>query len=296
VSEWGLGQWGIGGWGIPGPGDQLELQFADAIRDNVVRLVFNRAVYFTSLETPNDGAAIGHYEVQAVAGTVGEDGLPARPVFVARVDLAAVEGAGGREIDVTVDRSFSPYPAQYLVSVNGLRATTGELLTPGHTSYTFFGAAEIEEQLLPGDILVRGDLANPQTRQAIGSAGTIGEIEAQGSYPVDETGDYSIDQGLLSYRKRIFRRLITRRGAFAHLPDYGVGTIDIVKQLSRPRTRETLAAEAEAQIQLEPETVAVSVRVRVVEDAQNPGLVFFLVKARTKAGDVVATSVPISIG
>lgn len=294
MAGWGLGPWGLSGWGVPGLGDGLELILAQAVRDNVVRLYFNRPIYFSRLSNPGDAALIERYELQTVAGTVGEDGLPVRPVSPAVAELATVEGAMGQAIDLTVDRMFSPYPAEYVVVVNGLRATTGEVLTPGRTSFQFYGLAEFVPDLTPGEILVRGDIANPQTREAVGVGVALSEITALGSYPVDETGDYALDQGLTSYRKRIFRRLTTRRGAFAHLPDYGVGLVEQVKKLARAGTREALAAEAEAQIRQEPETAAVSVTVS--QSLTEPGLSFFVVRARTKANDGVNLSVPITIG
>lgn len=289
MAGWGLGAWGSSGWGIPAPGDDLELVSAEPWRENVVRLGFNLPVHFTALLDPFDASDVSRYSIVVVDGTVGEDGQPARPVLPAHVELPSVDGARGRFLDLVVDRSFSPYPARYLVSVHQLRASTGELLLPGKTSMEFDGLAAARSVQMREALIGRGDFANPQSPLGV----PIGAAALLGSYPVNESGDYASDRGLASYKKRVVRRLTSRKGAFRHLRDYGVGAIDQVKQLDRPGLREQLAADAETQIKREPETL--SVKVSIVTLEEHPNVAWFRIRAKTRDGNV-GMDVPFSTG
>jgi hypothetical protein len=103
-------------------------------------------------------------------------------------------------------------------------------------------------------------------------------------------GDLGNDEGLESYRKRVIRRCMTRKGAFSHLPQYGIGVPAQVKKLAQPGVREALAAEAELQIGQEPETQQVSCSFE--RDATLAGLWWLIIRARTKAGAAGSVKVP----
>lgn len=295
MGTWGSGLWGGSGWGGPGLGEGLELVGAQPVRENVVRLVFNRAVRFTMLLDPFDASNIEHYAVTADSSTIGADSLPPRTVLPIVAALALIEGAAGRLLDVTVDRGFGPYPGRYTIAVNGLRATTGEPLTIGRTSQAFDGLAMAARDPSLNAAAAAGDFANPQTVQGLGETGRIPASAAKllGTFPIDGSGDYGIDRGILSYKKRIIRRLTTAQGAFAHLAAsrYGVGMGNAVKALGRAGVRESLASEAETQIRLEPETKSVKVTAR----EGTPGVTIFAVRCQTYAGDGVAMDVPFSV-
>jgi hypothetical protein len=158
---------------------------------------------------------------------------------------------------------MGPFPGRYIVAVNQLRASTGELLDLAHTSTLCDGLAVAPPSPFASDQASIGDFANPQTEKGIDANGYLPPEAALllGTFPIDGSGDYGIDSGIASYKKRIIRRLTSRRGAFAHLAAsrYGVGVVEAVKQLGRAGVREALAAEAEAQIRLEPETLDVKV-------------------------------------
>jgi hypothetical protein len=290
VGAWGSGAWGSSGWGgVLGLGEGLELVDVQPIAENMIRLVFNLSVYFSRLSNPGDASVIDRYAITTDSSTLGEDSHPPRPVFPAIARLTTIAGAGGRMIDLFTDRTLSPYPSRYVVAVNGLRSTTGELLTPGRTSLPFDGLTIGPDVFNPSLLVARGDFANPQT---IGTPDGVTRLF--GTFPIDETGDYAIDRGLVSYKKRIIRRLTTERGAFAHLPSYGVGVLSRVKLLARPSVIADLGAEAEEQIRLEPETAEVSVSVE--PSTTTPGLVTFRVRARTTTGDAVNLGIPFNPG
>lgn len=270
MAGWGEAEWGGSSWGSGG--EELRLLRAFPVRENVARLEFNVPVALTFLADPRDGSLPGRYAFVPVEGTSGRDGLPTRPVSPFEVARAAVPLSAGRFLDVTVDRPFSPYPARYLASVNRLFALDGLPLLPGSTSAEMDGLARGPRVVLPERAIGRRDLAG------------IVDDGAGPRQPVDAAGDVGTDQGLASYRKRLLRRLQTRRGAFVGLPSYGVGTASQIKQLARPSVRARLCAEAEAQARREPETLDASATIEPIAGA--PGAWRLTLRVRARAGSL----------
>jgi hypothetical protein len=291
VSGWGGGPWGLVPWGGIGIAT-LQLANALAIRDNVVRLTFNTAPLFTRIYNAGDAANIERYAVVPDALTVGADGSPPRPVFPATIERAAVAGSAGTILDLTVDRSFSPWPSVYRVACNGLQAITGQLLDPAAASMTFYGLSRGFMQPRIDLAVSAKDIANPQNRAGMmDPLPNTKDNEILGTIPVDAQGDIAFDDGIDSYRKRIFRRCMTRKGAFAWMPDYGVGVPEQVKRLATPGTRDSLAAEAESQIRQEPETRDVDARFQ--QDKDVPTLFWLTVRAvTTYSTKPIAVNVP----
>ncbi len=255
MAGWGSGSWGGSAWGSGSDG--LRLVAARAIRTNLVRLAFNEAPKFTRLLDAGDASAIERFAFAPIAGTKGFDGLAPRAVAPAKAEIALVAGAGGSQIDVWLDRPMSPYPAGYLASVNSLVAASGGApLEIGSTSAEFLGLAGALPKNVPDLASGKRDLAQPD--EIIAALGIIGGADqiGLGGLPIDALGDYGSDEGLASYKKRIFRRLTTRRDGFKHLDGYGVGTLDPVKTIGSPAIRAQLASEAETQVKLEPETIS----------------------------------------
>ncbi len=295
---WGAGAWGASGWGGGGLGQGLALLDVQPIAENQLRLAFSLPLRFTGLLDPNDASGVGHYSVTALADTVGADGLPPRPVRAVLAALARVPGAGGRLIDLFVDRPMGPFPGQYVAAVNGLRASSGEPLLPGQTSRRFDGLAMAPSDPTLDNAAAQGDFANPQTVDGIGTSGVLPPEAALllGSFPIDASGDYGIDQGVRSYKKRILRRLTARQGAFAHLASstYGVGVPGYVKQLGRAGLREQIAANAEAQIRLEPETASCTVTIE--QDPAHPEITRFKIRCKMITGQTADMNVPVALG
>jgi len=276
-TPWGAGQWGAGSGG---PGDTFALVSALAIRENVVRLTFTEAPLFDTLLTANDAHNPERYDIVPVAGTFGSDELPTRPVRAVFADVAAIAGSLGTIIDVTVDRPFSPYPGEYRISVNQLESVSGALLDPTHSSTTFLGVYRpMRVQSLTATVPSR-DMANPQTYSGLVNAAVSNPDGASqlGTFPIDPTGDYAFDDGLTQVKKRIIRRLVTRKGSFPSLPDYGVGVPSYGKQLGSAAVRQRIAADAQTQIAAEPEVADVSVN--AITDATNPNITLLRIRVR----------------
>lgn len=261
-----------------------------AIRENVVRLVFDVPPKWTGTFGPNDASDPLHYTVSAVAGSSGRDGDPTRPVTVVLVEQVG----DGSTLDLILDRPMSPEPGQYQLDISGLVPEGGgaEFSTSVQYLALFKRVIPLTVELM----LNNRDLSNPQSRSGIYDPLPVAsgqQLEPLlGTYPIDSTGDIARDEGLPGYKKRVIRRLTTRKDRFAHLPGYGVGILDDVKQLARPGLRERKADEAEDQIKQEPETV--SVRVAVVVDQQRPDIAYYRINAKATFGRVPTFDVPIS--
>ena len=288
---WGASPWGMAPWGAPSAA-AFGLVGVVAIRENMVRLTFNDPVYWSQWCDPFDGASVERYTITAVAGTVDLYGKPVRDVAPSLVERTAA--GGGKQVDLWLDRSMSGWGARYVVGCNGLQSVFGMLLDPSLTSATIDGLARGRPAPTLELAASAGDFANPQTLSALLDPLAGVSTDLLGTFPVDSQGDYARDEGLTSVKKRIFRRLTTRKDAFTHLPGYGVLVPGAVKQLARQSLVQTLAADAEAQIKQEPEVVAASVRLVQTGD----GLYRYQVKVKTIHGlsfDLTAPA-PFSIG
>lgn len=282
--------WGQGAWGGAIEG-VLAVVGALASRENVVSLFFSRPVYASGLFDAADAADPSHYAITAVGASRGADGRPARPVRVVEATavvppappVTAQHVAG--QVDLTLDRPLSPYPAVYVVAASGLvTPDLSLLLVDDYASATI---AAVFRQVVTPSITTPApnrDFANPQTAKVL-------PTDVLGVIRIGDDGDYALDAGLLAYKKRVFRRLITRPGSFVHLGSYGVGVPSYGKRLGLASVRESIAVLAEQQIALEPETAAV--RVRLVDDAA-PGLVRVQIVARLRGGQALKFGFPFS--
>jgi hypothetical protein len=284
-SGWGSEPWGSGGWGGP-----VEFTFsivsAIAIAENVIQLVFNDAVYYSGLLDTADASVASHYTVTNEPTTTGYDGNPAQPVNAVSIMQSSTDIPAGIEfgaaLDVILDRPLSPYPTTYTIAIAGLfNASLTQEIAP--TTLTFYG---LYRQLVQPSVELAAparDFANPSSLlTAVGLPNSLNPA-VLGVFSVDSSGDYAIDQGLADYKKRVYRRLVTRPGGFLHLGrSYGVGVPQQTKRLARGQTIQNLATQAQNQIGQEPETEACSVT--ATQDSTNPGLVRFTILARTKGG------------
>jgi hypothetical protein len=274
----------------------MALVLAEAVRENVVRLTFDQPVYYSRWHDPPDAAFVQRYAIAADPAAIGIDGNPTRPVNVAAVQ--AVPG-DGTQIDVWLDRPMSPTGSSYTITVVDLKsADLSTNLDPTQASFTFTGV-QLGTPALSMDMLIGNrDIANPQYGGTATNAGHPYGSGSQslpqiGHFVVDDTGDYGIDQGLTSYKKRVFRRLTTPKGTFRALPSYGVIIPQSVKRLARANLTDSIAADAEDQIRQEPETVSVSVSLS--QSTEDPSLFVYKINAKTTIGVVTDYTVPVPI-
>lgn len=277
---YGAGGYGNGLYGA-GSAAPLRLLAAVATSENVVQLQFNFPVYLSTLLDAPDASDPSHYVFTPAAGTVGYDGTPARPVMPAGIAYTSPAPAGfllGQCLDVTLDRAMTPYPALYSVAATGLLSTdmVSPLVVP--STATFYGLYRQLTQPSLASPTPSRDFANPQS--ALGAASMPNpNFATLGVFGAGNDGDYAIDSGDVSYKKRVYRRMSTRKGGFIFLPpDYGVGLPYQVKQLATPSRRQEIAADIEQQIAQEPETVQVKAQLII----PFPGSVVVNLFARTR--------------
>jgi len=279
------------------------------IRENLIRLTFAYAPYFSGIYDDFDAAPIARYTTAIVAGTVGLDGFDVRPVSVSRAKQTPAEdlpdgGVFGRSIDLSLDRAMSPTPAQYTLIVNGLKTFDvggpgGTLLDVPSATKVFFGLFRVVQAPLIDPTQHSRDIANPQDSGALqGSSiaftSTNGVAPVAGTFAVDEQGDYAFDAGIVGLKKRILRRLTTSKGRFAHAPSYGVGIPQLGKRLASASVLQEVLDEAEKQISEEPDVAAV--RVRAIVSQSTPGLVRFRVLVRSISGASSSFDAPFTTG
>jgi hypothetical protein len=262
------------------------LAAAESLRENLIRLTFSEAVYLSGWGDAQDGLRRDKFSVTAEAST-DFDGAPARAVLVA--SIAKVRESYDQQIDVFTDRPMSHWGSLYTVRVRDLWGVSGAALDLLAASVTVFGQQQGAPPPLTDRAVATRDFANPQSAREVIGVAPSAALALLGTFQVDDTGDYAADQGLASYKKRIFRRLTTRKGKFRHLLGYGVGFPGAVKTLARPGVVAALVADAEDQIRQEPETRAVSVR--LVQSV--PGLAYFSVKVQTSIGGTLEFDVPL---
>ena len=290
---------GLGGFGFAPYGDgattagsQFGLILAEAVRENVVRLTFDQPVYYSRWHDP--ASFVQRYAIAADPSAIGIDGNPTRPVAVAAVHRVP---DSDRQIDVWTDRVMSPTGSRYTITVIGLMsANLSMALNPSQSSYTFTGVQQGMPVLSADQMIGNRDFANPQfgatVRPAIMRPGSnVFALPQVGHFVADDTGDYAYDQGMESYKKRVFRRLTTPKGTFRQHPGYGVRIPGSVKRLARANLTDSVAADAEDQIQQEPETKSVSVA--LVQSPSDPSLWIYRITAKTSIGDLTNYDVPL---
>jgi hypothetical protein len=101
---------------------------------------------------------------------------------------------------------------------------------------------------------------------------------ALGAWTIDSTGDLALEFGLASLRKRIYRRLITQPGAFAWLPNYGVGIKN--KEIAAIATLNPFRQEILRQVRQEPEVSDAEVNLSLIPE----GVLEVRIKVRVLSG------------
>ena len=288
TGAWGAGSWGAGSWG-GGPGFGIQFIDAVSIRENAIRMEFDQAVNLTGLLGFDDASRTDVWTVVASSLSRGLSGDVARPVRIVRVEFAGeadgVVGSDyGRFVNLVLDRPMTPYPAVYTVSWIDIYAS--DLLSSSAGTADVYAVYRVLE---PPQIQVpkpSRDFANPQSTGAAASSLPRHSPSALGTFGVDDAGDYAMDEGVLNLKKRILRRLMTRTGAFAHLPNYGVGVPDAAKKLGQAVVISQLKSEAESQIAQEPDVL--QARIAVLVNSDVPNLVRFRVAVKPKVGTPIA--------
>jgi phage baseplate assembly protein W len=162
-------------------------------------------------------------------------------------------------LDIYLMEPMGSHNAQHRIKSTTLRAANGQLIGTTH-QYDFPGVlfadtATPQAQTATRQLALR-DIANlPVVSPEFGNGGTL---------QITASGDYANEEGVALVKKLVLRRVLTRRGAFFHLPSYGVGLPVKLPVPSGELLR--IKGEIERQVRLEPEVEAVSASLQANAD------------------------------
>lgn len=236
---WGLDPWGLGPYGSIVSISPLSLVSAIAISTNEVQVTLTQTPLHESVTAPGDALNPTVWSVQRL-GTLD---------FLNVLSVRVVDPV---TYVITTLQPFGPHSELHRVSSITLLSEFGEPIT-GSTSADFYGL--LGQDLASAVIAAQNrnaltkDIANPPTPVVVPSA-------AGGTLQISTDGDYKVESGLPLLRKLIIRRLISQKGEFFHLPDYGVGLA--VKGILGAADLIQLRAEIERQVLREPEVAEVN--------------------------------------
>lgn len=295
---WGAGSWGSGSWG-GGVSSVLTVLGAIAVRENVVRVIFSQPVYFSKILDPFDASNPTHFTVTPVDGTTDQLSQPTRDVTVVAVERPDINSSPpietadvGAHLDLILDRPMSSYPSAYTVTCIGIK-NAKLTSTIGSASFDFDG---VYRDLSVPDLETAAplrDLASPQTLSALQEA-SPDDLTVIATYVVGEDGDYAFDQGATGRKKRIIRRVFTKKGGFVHLPNYGVSITSYGKKLARLDTIGKLTTEARIQISREPDVAKVVVNADIRRATPDLLRLHIAIKPHSARSQKFTVSVPIT--
>jgi len=268
VPAGGYGQQGFGGYAF-GAGGPLAVVRAVAVAGQVVRVVYDEEPLHRSPAGISDALNPSNYTLTVPgANATAPTPMGVGTTMVVGPAYAVGNGtgaAGERGFDVHVDRQLIA-GVVYRITVRNLVAAAGGALGSPNAA-NFGGVTQLIETKPPARIQDLIDIQNPP---------------ATGHWVVDDSGDIAPEDPDAGTRKRIYRRLMTRRGAFRALPDYGIG-FDL-KSIANVATLSALKMDAIRQIKLEPDVVSADVTITV---QQSTGLTIISARAKTRRGGFI---------
>ena len=257
-----------------GAAPSLIITSARQVTLNAVEIVFDLEPQHLDPEDPDDGTNIDNYTVTG----------PVAP-FAARL-VQVVTYEGDDTIRVWFDGPLVPGEL-YAFSVDNIVSTvTAAPLAPSPTLFSFIAfGADSSPVALVSQPTQRWDLRNPQ------APADAPEGAALGTFVIDDDGDLGVETRRKYLRKRIFRRLTTRKGSIVLEPTYG---LDYEAQgLQTPARLRRLQQDAEMQIRQEPGVTRV--RASVAQHPMAPGIVVITLRVFDEFGDFSA-KVPVGGG
>jgi hypothetical protein len=231
---------------------------------------------------------------QAISALLAGDALNPSTWQIERLDtlapftVASVAGISSSAFDLYVLEALGSRSVAHRVSsttVLGATETNMELdaelpiefdplPSPSSVSMDFWGLAESVTAIPTAS--GTQDVLNAPTPTQDRVGGTMRVV----------SGDYQLHSGADLYRKLVLRRLLTRPGAFFHLPNYGLGLV--VKEPVPMGSMTRLKSEIERQIGLEPETISANASISVTPD----GIATYDLTCKIK-GQTGSVSIPV---
>ena len=285
MSGYGTQLYGVGSWGLNGSSLPVAGAMAYAVGDRKVRVILDS-------EPQHSGSTLTGDALNPRTWTITE---PATGKVWTVMSVAMVDKF---TYDLVTLEIFPNHFGTLELETTTLIAITG-LPFPTITE-TFNGAYLDANSTDQKRTTARGyspkDLLNAQ----VPTQGAVGDVQigvnygemVGGTLQIESGGDYASMSGDAFVRKLILRRLISKRGDFFHLPEYGAGlrekepvpTVDLRK----------IAVQIEQQVALEKEVAEVRASLTYAPAAS---ALLVNVKARIKpSGDVVQVALPVPTG
>ncbi len=252
---------------------QLAITAASPVSTNVVRVTLSREPQTTVASAAGDVLNTRTWKLVRLDSNVGFTIIQISSISETVWDVRVLEALGSSNIT-------------HQISADTLLDTVGGLITVP-SAFNFAGL--LDASVSTPDRLVANrqysirDLDNPQAALASGSSG--------GVYKVSNDGDYQLHGGTDFVRKMIFRRLMTAKGGFRFLPDFGVGLR--VKEPLPIGNLISLQKEIEDQVKLEPEVD--KVRATVTQDQNHLTVTVFARLKQTGQQLSLPLSIPFGV-
>jgi hypothetical protein len=243
-----------------GAGGPLHVVRALAVEGQTVRVVFDEEPLHVGGAAQNDALNPGNYTVEILTGE-GQDPVVVgvKPAMVTGPVYGVLMG-DERAFDIQTDRQLVT-GLVYEVTAANIKSKLGMGLGFPYSA-TFPGVVPVKSTLRPTRQLENMDLAN---------------TPVLGAFTVDDSGDVAPHGGSEGLRKRVVRRLVTPKGAFAFLPTYGVGL-----RLKNPASsRELVQFQADVVQQLSEEPEVATVNVKLSHNGNGVLTVQTQIKTRT---------------
>jgi hypothetical protein len=234
-----------------------------SVGGQVVRVVFNAEPKHKSPAASDDALNGSNYQVSVIAG----QGQPPQSVGV-HPDVIPYPAFGVWSnlevaVDLQTDRPLVVGLRYRVLVSSAMVAQDGRQLAPPYT-WEFDGEAR--------------PIVTLQQRGKMGLV-DLASDPVGGGIMVDSSGDWTADNGdTVGTRKRCFRRVLTRKGGFAHLQSYGLDYD--VKQPATTNRLAGLRSDIQAGLQQEPDVDSVATQVSM----DSRGFLTLGMRVKTKQG------------
>ena len=221
------------------PGGDLHVVRAIAVGGQTIRVVFNVEPKARSAGAGDDALNASLYSVAVTSGQAAQPRCVGVRETLVPFPAYGLQGTDEVGVDVLTDRPVVVGLAYTIAVAPSIVGRAGEIMGAPYSA-AFIGAARPQRR-------------SRRTRRT----GLVDFASDPLTGPVvDGSGDWAIQQGIDGTKKRSLRRMVTRKGAFSHMPTYGV-----LYDFKAPATSSrigNLKVDLAQQLQQEPEVTAVS--------------------------------------